>query len=937
MFRRIGDILRLVIVTLILVTFGTMVSPIQTYAADTHAIALVCYQFHDDDSSNAIMTAIKAAMPAILIDNSAHSLWGKSDVAANYSPLGSTNCDPTEYTPLGIKVYGYLTSGYEDYKYPSVPDSQPNDIDNLTDNQERIAAMAADGVTGVFLDEVWTMSGSCPYGGTNTQHQAYVSAIRSTCNSYGLELIINTGMSTFDPWLFSQCEYVMTDEGYDGTRSPTSTEAGNISKVIVETLGIDNASDAANRTNAAYSKGFYSHYTCNTYTVLPSWLGTYILLLDDPSSPPTNQTHAVSSNASDGYVSAGTLYNTQTWFIAGNNTATSCNAFFRFTGFNVPAGANITSATIRYVATQWNAGTNITLRLDDTPNSPEVTSASNWTSRTLTSNYTLWTSGYGDYAWHYTPSFASAVQEVVDSYGNMTTFQVAFKNEGSATNMSMVGDTYDLGYAPELSITFTSDELPVQPTPTFNPVAGAVAWGTNVTISSSGADAIYYTINGTTPTPTCTNQAITPLQINSAVTVKALAVRSGYTNSNIGSAAYTQAAATTPSNVVLAVGSTAPVGNVTNVAIPAAGGTDYTGRVTGWVTSTHDKIKFTVTNGGSATSNITINSVAYTSGNDYTIAAASNLTVAVNTTETGKSSCLRTFVISVSAQDDATVPTNVTLAIGTVNPVSSVTNVAIPVAGGTDYTGRVTGWIASTQNRIKFTVTDGGAASSNITIDSVAYTSGTNYAIATAANLTVVVTTSEAGKNTVARSFIISVTEQLDATTPSVITLAVGSINPVTGVTNVVIPAKDGIDYTGRIIGWTSSTHDRIKFTVTDAGGSSSITINSGAYTSGADYVIGAASNLTVVVSTSEAGKTTVNRTFIISVTAAESAGIATSFSLLINSTTTIVIIIFAAMLLIVGVAMLSSGEGLDLQGVLMLGVFILIGLAFIVMLIGKL
>jgi len=79
---------------------------------------------------------------------------------------------------------------------------------------------------------------------------------------------------------------------------------------------------------------------------------------------------------------------------------------------------------------------------------------------------------------------------------------------------------------------------PTQATPTFSISGGAVAVGTTITITSAGADAIYYTTDGNTPTTSSTNQATTPLVINSSVTVKALAVKSGYNNA-AGSAIYT--------------------------------------------------------------------------------------------------------------------------------------------------------------------------------------------------------------------------------------------------------------------------------------------------------------------------------------------------------------------------------------------------------------
>jgi hypothetical protein len=206
----------------------------------------------------------------------------------------------------------------------------------------------------------------------------------------------------------------------------------------------------------------------------------------------------------------------------------------------------------------------------------------------------------------------------------------------------------------------TPAPTPVQATPTFNPPAGAVAFGTTVTITSAGADAIYYTTDGSNPATSVTGATLAytaPLTIDAAKTVKALAVKAGYTNSAIGSAAYTQAAATAPSNIVLAVGSTNPVGGVTNVAIPAAGGTDTTGAVTGWVATTADKIKFTVTDTGAAVSTIGINTGPYTSEADYTITAPSGLMIVVTTTETGKVTGVRTFTVTVAAAPVQATPT----------------------------------------------------------------------------------------------------------------------------------------------------------------------------------------------------------------------------------------------------------------------------------------
>lgn len=107
------------------------------------------------------------------------------------------------------------------------------------------------------------------------------------------------------------------------------------------------------------------------------------------------------------------------------------------------------------------------------------------------------------------------------------------------------------------------------------------------------------------------------------------------------------------------------------------------------------------------------------------------------------------------------------------------------------------------------------------------------------------------------------------AAAPTNVVLAVGSATPVGGVTNVAIPAAGALDYTGAVTGWVTGTAGKIKITVTNAASTAStITINGGAYTSGADYDILAAKPLTVVLTTTRAGYFTQVRTFIISVSA---------------------------------------------------------------------
>ncbi|MGI5940222.1 MAG: hypothetical protein ACOX8V_05995, partial [Thermoleophilia bacterium] len=215
--------------------------------------------------------------------------------------------------------------------------------------------------------------------------------------------------------------------------------------------------------------------------------------------------------------------------------------------------------------------------------------------------------------------------------------------------------------------------------------------------------------------------------------------------------------ATAPSNIELTAGSVNPVGGVTNVAIPNPGATDTNGSVTGWVKGTADRITFTVTDVAPATSTITINGAKYLSGNDYEIASTDTLTIVVTTEEADKVTAVRTFTVPV-AQAIATAPSNIELTAGSVNPVGGVTNVAIPDPEATDTTGKVTGWVKGTADRITFTVTDVAPATSTITINGADYTSGQELQITSAGTLTIIVTTEEAGKVTAVRTFKVDVT-----------------------------------------------------------------------------------------------------------------------------------------------------------------------------------
>jgi len=76
-------------------------------------------------------------------------------------------------------------------------------------------------------------------------------------------------------------------------------------------------------------------------------------------------------------------------------------------------------------------------------------------------------------------------------------------------------------------------------TPTFSPAAGAYTSAQAVTINDTTAGAkIYYTTNGTTPTTASTVYS-GPITVGVTETLKAIATATGFSNSAVGSAAYT--------------------------------------------------------------------------------------------------------------------------------------------------------------------------------------------------------------------------------------------------------------------------------------------------------------------------------------------------------------------------------------------------------------
>lgn len=106
--------------------------------------------------------------------------------------------------------------------------------------------------------------------------------------------------------------------------------------------------------------------------------------------------------------------------------------------------------------------------------------------------------------------------------------------------------------------------------PSFSPIAGAVDAGTTVTLTQAAADQIRYTTDGADPTKTTGTVYSTPIEITTATTIKAIAIK-GDDVSSVATAVYTINVASPTFN--LEGGSSYMQG--TNITITSAGNTIY--------------------------------------------------------------------------------------------------------------------------------------------------------------------------------------------------------------------------------------------------------------------------------------------------------------------------------------------------------------------------
>lgn len=136
-------------------------------------------------------------------------------------------------------------------------------------------------------------------------------------------------------------------------------------------------------------------------------------------------------------------------------------------------------------------------------------------------------------------SAATALTTPYAAGGTGVTATVTFTQAGTYTlSASYAGDTnFTVAASPNYTVTVAA--LPQVAAPTFSPAAGAYTSAQSVTISDSTQNAsIYYTTDGSTPTTSSTKYTAA-IAVGSSETITAIAVATGYSNSDVVTAAYT--------------------------------------------------------------------------------------------------------------------------------------------------------------------------------------------------------------------------------------------------------------------------------------------------------------------------------------------------------------------------------------------------------------
>jgi hypothetical protein len=238
--------------------------------------------------------------------------------------------------------------------------------------------------------------------------------------------------------------------------------------------------------------------------------------------------------------------------------------------------------------------------------------------------------------------------------------------------------------------------LPTAP-PTFSPAAGTYTSAQTVTISSTTSGAtIRYTTDGTTPTATTGTVYSAAITISATTTLKALAYKTGYTDSAVVSATYTLVTATPTFSVTAGTYPTAQTVSISTTTSEATiryttdgstptstTGTVYSAPITVSATTTLKAIAFITGYTDSAVASATYTIAPYAATPTFSVAAGTytaSQTVTISTTTSGS---------AIRYTTDGTTPTSTSGTVYSSAITVSSTTTLKAIAYATGYTDSV--------------------------------------------------------------------------------------------------------------------------------------------------------------------------------------------------------------------------------------------------------
>ena len=240
-------------------------------------------------------------------------------------------------------------------------------------------------------------------------------------------------------------------------------------------------------------------------------------------------------------------------------------------------------------------------------------------------------------------------------------------------------------------------------TPTFSPAAGGYTGTQSVTISDTTSGAtIYYTTNGTTPTSSSTKYTAA-ISVSTSETIKAIAEKSGDTNSAVASAAYTITVPTPTFS--LAAGGYTGTQSVT-ISDATSGTTCYYTLTAGTTGTTPTTSSTEYSSAISVTETSVLEALCTYSGDSNSAVASAAYTITVPTPTFSLAAGGYTGTQSVTISDATSGAT-----------IYYTTNGTTPSSSSTEYTGAIS---VSTSETVKAIAELSGATNSSVA--SAAYT-----------------------------------------------------------------------------------------------------------------------------------------------------------------------------------------------------------------------